>query len=67
MFKSMYENGLIDAYIKVGKSYREGGWYHKALNLFDKALEENPHHKEVKKEYEVTKKMMESQEVKSNG
>jgi len=60
LFASMYKNGLIDAYIKAGKAYREGGWYIEALKTLEQALKEDPQHKEAKKEYETTKKMIET-------
>ena len=60
-FEGIYERGLIDAYLKVGKNYREGGWYPEALRMFTKALSLSPHNKEVKKEYELIQKKLESE------
>ena len=60
-FESIYDRGLIDAYLKVGKNYREGGWYHEALGAFTKALSLSPQNKEIKKEkdevLELTKRV----------
>lgn len=50
---SMYARGLTDAYLKVGKNYREGGWYHEALKVLTKALKLTPNNKESKKEYDL--------------
>ena len=61
-FESIYDRGLIDAYLKVGKNYREGGWYHEALGVFTKALILSPQNKEIKKEHELIQKKLESEE-----
>ncbi len=57
--KSIYDRGFIDAYLKVVKNYREGGWYQEASSLLKKALSLNPHNKEIKKEYELIQKKLE--------
>jgi hypothetical protein len=61
-FESIYDRGLIDAYLKVGKNYREGGWYHEALGVLTRALRLSPQNKEIKKEYELIQKKLESEE-----
>ena len=61
-FESIYDRGLIDAYLKVGKNYREGGWYHEALRVLTRALRLSPQNKEIKKEYELIQKKLESEE-----
>jgi len=61
-FESIYDRGLIDAYLKVGKNYREGGWYHEALGAFTKALSLSPQNKEIKKEHELIQKKLEPEE-----
>ena len=61
-FESIYDRGLIDAYLKVGKNYREGGWYHEALRVLTRALRLSPQNKKIKKEYELIQKKLKSEE-----
>jgi hypothetical protein len=61
-FESIYDRGLIDAYLTAGKNYREGGWYHEALRLLRRALSLSPQDKGIKKEYELIQKKLESEE-----
>ncbi|HPD61468.1 MAG TPA: hypothetical protein PKV48_06900, partial [Thermodesulfobacteriota bacterium] len=61
-FENIYDRGLIDVYLKVGKNYREGGWYHEALRVLTKALSLSPQHKEIKKEYELIQKKLEHEQ-----
>jgi hypothetical protein len=46
----------------VGKNYREGGWYHEALRVLTRALGLSPQNKEIKKEYALIQKKLESEE-----
>ena len=62
LFKCMYEQGLVDVYLKVGKHYRTGGWYPEALKILNRALQLDPHHKEVKKEHELLRKKIKAEE-----
>ena len=57
-FKNIYDWGLIDAYLRVGKNYREGGWHHEALTVLTKALSLSPENKEIKKEHELIQKKL---------
>ena len=58
-FESIYDRGVIDAYLKVGKNYREGGWYLEALGVLSKALSLSPQNKDLRKEYELIQKKLE--------
>ena len=49
LFESIYDRGLIDAYLKVGRNYREGGWYHEALGCYESVKPEAPKIKKLKK------------------
>lgn len=61
LLKCMYDQGLIEAYLKAGKNYREGGWYREALGVVSKAIKISPLNKEIKKEYETIQKKLESE------
>jgi tetratricopeptide (TPR) repeat protein len=60
IFKNMYERGLEDAYLRVGKNYREGGWYSEALIILKRALELNPDNEEIRSESNQIQQIVES-------
>ena len=60
IFGNMYERGLEDAYLRVGKNYREGGWYSEALIILKRALELNPNNEEIRSESNQIQQIVES-------
>lgn len=62
LFEVMYDRGLEEAYLMVGKNYRRGGWYNEALLVLERGLEINPHNEEIKNESEEIKQIVTSLE-----
>jgi hypothetical protein len=58
LFGTMYAGGLEEAYIRVAKNYREGGWYDEALMILARGLRMNPDNQEMKREAEEIRRIM---------
>ena len=58
LFGTMYAGGLEEAYSKVAKNYREGGWYDEALMILARGLRINPDNQEMKREGEEIRKII---------
>lgn len=53
LFERAYEGGVVEAYVKAGRHFCEGGWLSEALTTVEKALAIDPGSAEARKEERV--------------
>lgn len=62
LFERAYAGGVVEAYVRAGKHYREGGWLSEALTTVKKALAIDPRSAAARKEERAIRNALRTQD-----